>query len=404
MSTIDLLPILTTTVTLGEFSYRCHTNSIEEVSTESSRFSGAVTRQQGKISGKAKSSSAAASSSSAAASSSAAHRLFEYEHLADQNLYRATLQLEARCWKQLVGRKGNTRKLIEQDFNVSLLIPRPDASPDTPVYLQSGDTSNLSRAIAYLETNLLKKEKVVVLNPEISAQTASVAEAKKQVVKDAKAKKKTAGPPTHFLSLPMQDHKIQTKVTTFFQRAIPLLEKDRGLRCTGFQVGMAANPAQFHVTLLMLRLTTPEEEGRAAQLLAQLQSTIYDILGTRSLLLRVKGLDIMEVDAGDAHVLYANIREDGEEGRLAELYNRLQEEFNQAGLLAEPPNPKPIFHATLFNDKNVGRVGFSAASLLQSPIRSFDFGIHRAPSIQLSIRGKYEASGYWQSLAQVVLP
>ena len=78
----------------------------------------------------------------------------------------------------------------------------------------------------------------------------------------------------------------------------------------GIDQDVLVPPPQMHLTILMLKLYGADAVERASQLLTSLQSRIYDLVGTTSVVVKMKGLEIMNDDPTSAHVLYAKLVRD----------------------------------------------------------------------------------------------
>jgi len=183
--------------------------------------------------------------------------------------------------------------------------------------------------------------------------------------------------PTHFLNFPLNISGLQMNVNSFFNEI-------RGL--IGGNEDILAKTAKMHLTLFMLRLLTGKEVERACDVLAKLSPRVYDALGTRSLILKVAGLGVMNENATEARVMYAKVREVGGGGRLQKVIEIIGEAFLKEGLIDERAVRELKLHVTLINAKN-GR--FDATKILDR-FGSRDFGEHRVSSIHLSQRFKFD--------------
>ncbi|CAG8467693.1 10631_t:CDS:2, partial [Racocetra fulgida] len=76
---------------------------------------------------------------------------------------------------------------------------------------------------------------------------------------------------------------------------------------------MFIKPPSLHLTLGVLNLHAQEDIEGAVQLLKSLNAEIYDLVGTRSIVAKLLGIEVMENNPAKANVLYAKVEES--EGR-----------------------------------------------------------------------------------------
>jgi len=129
---------------------------------------------------------------------------------------------------------------------------------------------------------------------------------------------------THFLSIPLNTPEIQKKLEAFFTD----VGKQYGT-AKGFDPSIQVKPTQFHLTILMLKLYSEELVRKAERILKEVSHKIYDILGSRSLLVNLKGLDYMNDDPTQVDVVYMNVQESDNGTRLEQVYNYLKETFKK---------------------------------------------------------------------------
>ncbi len=183
------------------------------------------------------------------------------------------------------------------------------------------------------------------------------------------------------------------------------------MNAPGFDKTIVLNEKHFHLTLIMLKLLTTEEINRARKVLESMSAAIYDCLGTRTLLLTLKGVDVMcdDVDGPEkARSLFARIVE--EDDRLRKMISELFRGFKEAGLVASDHEEYIKLHATILNTRfrktanpYAPKVLLDARSIVQK-FGTFEFGKMRVESLHLSQRFKYDASGYYHCVKQLSLP
>lgn len=173
-------------------------------------------------------------------------------------------------------------------------------------------------------------------------------------------------PPSHFLSLPLPTLSSGAMDTVFMSK-IDAFHKDiLGMNARGMDASILVPASRLHLTLGVMKLYTKEDVQKACLLLKECSREIYDVLGTRTAVVRLKGLEIMKGSVKDAHVVYAKIEDSGESYiRLKGLVKVLVKRFVQSGFIderdAEKAAESVLLHVTLINSKyrkgNRGRAG-----------------------------------------------
>lgn len=214
---------------------------------------------------------------------------------------------------------------------------------------------------------------------------------------------------THFLSIPLASVKDQVKqwqdevVDTYTQGNITI---------TGFDPSILLAPERMHLTVLMLKLFSPQEIEKAKELLNKASPQLYDLLGSRSAVVRLQGLEIMNDDPGAVDVLYVKVNEVGDK-RLIPVCDYLLKLFFEAGLTSSQDRGIKL-HATLINTRHRRASGepgqrearrtFDATELLQK-YGNVDFGQHRLNGIHLSERGHFsKETGYYHCVSSLSFP
>jgi hypothetical protein len=273
---------------------------------------------------------------------------------------------------------------------------------------------------------------------------------------------------THFLSIPLAlsaAGDTRGHVERFHRAALAALPA-----CRGLDASLLVPAAHLHLTVAMLKLWSPARVRAAVAALAAAAPRMYDATGTTTLRVRVRGAAVMgeeeeeeedDEPSGDsasasasaggarrsrkaehAHVVYAQIEENGAKQTLRRVARVAIEAFARAGLLSADEMDKQLltadaaaafqWHATLINsryraDKSAAstaapevtaaghgsqptrrrRVSFDASSLLDGAggLRSFDFGLAHIPGVHLSRRFPAPAGdAYYQHEALAPLP
>ncbi|KAJ2442440.1 activating signal cointegrator 1 complex subunit, partial [Coemansia sp. RSA 2424] len=168
--------------------------------------------------------------------------------------------------KFIIGTQGATINSIQSETNTRIIVPK---NPRDPI-------------------------KVVGTAADVSAATQRI-----QQIVDANIQ---SVPYTHFISLPISDTDVQRRVGAF-QSQIGQ-ERLRNVDCSSM-----CDTAKLHITIGMLRLTSPAEIAGAVDLLKSLQPEVYGVLKDRPLVIEIGGVAAMEADLARARVIYAGARD-----------------------------------------------------------------------------------------------
>jgi len=219
-------------------------------------------------------------------------------------------------------------------------------------------------------------------------------------------------PYTHFLCLPLNYDEIMTNVTKFQGEIIQESEKNP---IEGFDASIILPPQQLHLTILMLKLYTKKQIEKVKQILEELKPQIYDTVDTRSLVVNLKGLEIMNDDPSQVDVLYVQILETDRGGRLAKMTKFIVDKFKSYGLANEEQDRNVKLHATVLNsrfrkqegdakdDKKPKRETFDARGIM-TKYANHDFGKAHLSELHLSQRSFYDNNGFYHCVKKVNLP
>jgi len=171
---------------------------------------------------------------------------------------------------------------------------------------------------------------------------------------------------------------------------------------------------KFHLTIGVLKLLTPNDIAKAKKVLDTVSPTVYDALGTRTLLVNVKGIDSMHGNPSQCNVLYAKAEDSEGLGRLDKVFAVIVKAFTEANLMTEQREYK--IHATLMNTKygaytrNKGkqgrgkRVAMDVTKILER-YGEHEFGKCRVPEVRLNeLGGNVDADGYYKTIHKIGLP
>jgi len=169
----------------------------------------------------------------------------------------------------------------------------------------------------------------------------------------------------------------------------------------------------------MLKLYSEELVRRAEHILKEASHKIYDILGSRSLLVNLKGLNYMNDDPSQVDVLYMQAQEPDNGTRLEQVHKYLLEVFKNANLITPNDKEKSLkLHATLYNTRyrqttdvnteedggsETHRTHFDATGIL-STFMNIEFGTQKLSGVHLSQRGLYDNDGYYHCVSSIKFP
>ncbi|KAJ1991894.1 activating signal cointegrator 1 complex subunit [Dimargaris cristalligena] len=244
---------------------------------------------------------------------------------------------------------------------------------------------------------------------------------------DRKSPSRASGPFTHFISLPLKERALQDKVRLFREAALNCYRNspavatelvdpaDPNLGPLELNPRLYMRSERVHLTIGMLRLSSPEEMEQASETLRSCSATIYDLLGTRSLVIQLEGLRIMKGTPDHCKVLYAAVKDDSE-NRLKQVCQHLLTTFKNAGFLVSDDIVELKLHATLANTTflprsvansrkiSVGQLDFNARPILDQ-LGDYNFGTTRIGRIQIAKCASFDPDdGSYISICDVLLP
>eukprot|EP00667_Euglena_gracilis_P006368 EG_transcript_6422 len=288
----------------------------------------------------------------------------------------------------IIGSKGGTRDSIEKDTGASIKVPKPN-DPNQYIVIRG-----LTRAVCA---------------------------AAKQRIDIVKAKCASLLDYTHFVSIPL------TAAVEDIAKLVETLTRKFSGKVKGVEPSIFQTPAQAHLTILMLRLYAPEDLSRAQRLMQQVQRFVDDVFRPDDCI-SLKGLNYMNDDPAEVHVLYLQVGKNGLEEKILRLVEHVSQLFIQAGLAtANEIEHNEKLHATLMNSKwraapeapaptgdeedkpaarppaRVERVPFDIRPIM-AEFEAVDVGTFPLRTLDLSRLGPKAASGYWPSDESVRFP
>ncbi|KAM5140824.1 activating signal cointegrator 1 complex subunit 1 [Mantella aurantiaca] len=294
--------------------------------------------------------------------------------------YRCSIDLPSQLFKYIIGKKGETRRMIESDTRTSISIPRQGIEGEIVITGQhrNGVISARTRIELLVETFRRKQ------------------------------------PFSHFLSFSLCQPEIQERFLQFKEEVLTKCSKDRGVEGTIFQ-----NPSKLHLTIGTLVLLNRNEVEQACQLLQKCKDEFLDkIAAGKPMQVKVSGIEYMNDDPAMVDVLYAKVQmKDGSE-RLQLIADRLMQRFLGSGLMLKEWDRVKL-HATVMNtlfrrdplaeERSTvapGKPGQRERESIdaRNVLKLFDnfcFGELNLDTVHLSQRFSTDGSGYYTSAGQV---
>ncbi|XP_061083801.1 activating signal cointegrator 1 complex subunit 1 [Conger conger] len=287
--------------------------------------------------------------------------------------YRYAMDVPSVLYKYIIGKKGETRKRLENETRTSINIPKQGVEGQIVITgQQRGAVSSAVTRIEVLMESFRKKQ-----------------------------------PFTHFLSFPLNHPQIQEQFLKFKEEVLEQCSKDSGVDGSIFQ-----NPAKLHLTVGTLALLNDMEVAKASELLQQCQEQLQDITGGKPLPLEVVGLEYMNDDPAMVDVLYAKVQAKDGSDKLQVMADQLVESFVTAGLMVREWDRVKL-HGTVMNtlfrkdpsaEEKGGsgrpnmkdREAFDARGVLKK-FGSFHFGDFELTGVHISQRFSTDCSGYYTS-------
>ncbi|XP_034049573.1 activating signal cointegrator 1 complex subunit 1 [Thalassophryne amazonica] len=286
--------------------------------------------------------------------------------------FRCTIDVPSVLYKYIIGKKGDTRRRLESDTKTSISIPKQGM-----------------------------EGQIVITGPQRAAVSSAVTRVE-LLVESFRRKQ----PITHFLSLPLNNPKIQEGFLGFKEKVLEHCSQDHGVEESIFQ-----NPAKLHLTLGILVLLSETEVRKACHHLQECQNVIRDITEGKPLPVEVTGIEYMNDDPSMVDVLYAKVNMKDSSDKLQVIADRLVEHFVSAGMMVREWDGVKL-HGTVMNtlfrkDSTVEDLGgpgrqtnereaFDARNILKM-FSTYHFGEFELNGVQLSQRYSTDCTGYYTS-------
>ena len=294
--------------------------------------------------------------------------------------FEATMDLPSVFFKYIIGKEGKTRATIERDTGCRLRIPRREE--DGPIVIRGPSRRQLLAAKKRIEVIIWSNR------PKEAA--------------------------THFISIPLNVPQLMSGLEEFRSQVWRECSRSEGMNKILFQI-----PGKMHLTLVMLRLFSSEEEERAVSEIREKLAALKDEFGSLQFPVKLCGVESMNDDPSAVDVLYAKIIDSS--GRLQQFVDRLASDLPlKAPDLFEARKGREgvKLHATVMNSKfrerlqgEADRVQFADrrrwrkresfnAQRIFSLFKEFEFGEHTITQLHLSRRGEYGDDGFYKCIAE----
>ncbi|KAF4350888.1 hypothetical protein F8388_008070 [Cannabis sativa] len=345
-----------------------------------------------------------------------------------------SVEVGASLFRFIEGKGGSTRKQIEEEMGVSIIIP--SSKKEDSLIIEGFSIESVTQASARIQTIIDQAVKSPSLNY------------------------------SHFISLPLAIHPDLVDKLIMFQNSIlecddPCLEKnaasgsnvddnqklDKGpdvavelkvdtdkehvqvnitnvpvvsyapklndcMNLTDMRIDKSIfiKPKTFHLTVLMLKLWNKERVAAAAKVLQSVSSKVMETLENRPVSIRLRGLDCMRGSLAKARVVYAPVEEIGSEDRLLQV---IIDAFVDAGLVLEKDAKNKLkLHATVMNTSHRKRVRWSSkrefdyfdARSIFKQFGSEEWGEYVIREAHLSQRFVFDNNGYYHCCASIPFP
>jgi activating signal cointegrator complex subunit 1 len=289
----------------------------------------------------------------------------------DKGNFKLEMQVSESYFGFIIGRNGEKKSKLEQETQCKVFIPRKQGIDSITIEGKSHQSvaSCRNRLIIMLSSLRLTK------------------------------------PPTHFVCFPLNFDGLVTKFNQFKQQVLENCAKSAGI-----DENIFTSPNKMHLTVCVMPLFNKTEIDQAINLLDECHTEfIQNLISQRELRVKLKGLESMNDDPSDVHVLYAKV-DLVNQNFMQELSDRLMKKFVDAGL-SKKKYDRVKLHATVMNtrrqlkqqesnDKRTRRVSFDAREIFKL-YGDYDFGEYLVKEINLSIMGKNGSDGFHERVSRI---
>ncbi|CAK9294071.1 unnamed protein product [Gordionus sp. m RMFG-2023] len=311
--------------------------------------------------------------------------VFDINITKNGDLFEMDFQIPDICLGFVIGKNASNLKRIENQTQTQLLINK-----------------------AKIKKNLVDKTKTI-----IKGKLEKNLILARNMIEQSIQKYRNICTPTHFVSLPLNVPSIQSNFELFKQEILEKYAKDKGINEHLFQA-----PQKLHLTLVMLKLLDQEEVDKCAKVLKDCyEDCLKKIINGKVLRVRLKGIDYMNDDPSDVHVLYAKVDPFSDLDRVQSIADMIVDRLVRECIIekrlenlklhatvmisqhkeidASTQNMPDESHTRNFrSNKPPPRESFDARNILKD-LAQYDFGETEIPCLHLSKRFAVDKDGYY---------
>ncbi len=223
-------------------------------------------------------------------------------------------------FRYLIGAQGSTRKRIENESSVELIIP------------DRNSTSN--------EVTIYGATEEILDNAEQNIQN-TIAQAQHPQSKQPSNQASTQQRPTHFLSLPLNTIEVQDQLKQLYSDIQKL---------GTYETSLFMKPVRFHVTLCMLRIPDSNTKRKIIQVMNDRIAPLVQAFDATDFLTLNRIETFAKAKIHQASVLYFAAKESDSLTKLHDLVKQLKDILLEEGLITDA-SEEFKFHATIINTK-----------------------------------------------------
>ncbi|RWS22378.1 activating signal cointegrator 1 complex subunit 1-like protein [Leptotrombidium deliense] len=214
---------------------------------------------------------------------------------------------------------------------------------------------------------------------------------------------------THFIAAYARDSNIQQTFKHFKNEVLSKHGNARGVTKEVFQ-----DEHRLHLTFGILVLLGENERKEAESLLKRVIEEVVDkTTVSEKIKLRIQGLEYMNDDPSEVHVLYAKVQQIAGSIDFQMLANKIVKEFKKSKLMINVKTEEVKLHLTLMNSvfrtKDVTaynsrkmRESFDATNILID-FNDYFFGEVEVNDIEILRHNSYDDRGYYKCTAKIPL-
>ncbi|KAF0303606.1 Activating signal cointegrator 1 complex subunit 1 [Amphibalanus amphitrite] len=294
--------------------------------------------------------------------------------------YKAELDIPSALYGFLIGRKGNSLRLVRDNTGCKVTVPKGAGPRTKPATVE---------VIGEQRRAVVRACNMLLMSADRGRQTLT---------------------PSHFIAVRLTTQHVQNRMETFKKSALEVAAESRGVRPELFQDGR-----RLHLTLVMATLLSDSERTAFCRALNNHADELRGMLPPSGLSLRVRQLDIMNDDESEARVVFARVHEGDGSGAMQRLADRCMELAYGTGLSKKEYDHVKL-HCTVMNVsflvKNMDESSPEYAKLRKSTfdataimkeLKEFDFGTVKVEQLEVVQRHTPAEDGFYLPIGAVSL-